>query len=135
MPPVIDDIVIINVPIERVSTWKLLGLNLSSNLKQIEPVKKSVRCVYLVRFLKRACVVQKNLITFYKIYVRSVLEYACPAWFYSTTEYLSEHLESIQRRIMQIIFPDSHYKDALESAAIQQLCVRLGQLCDWFFPT
>jgi hypothetical protein len=90
---VIDNITINNVPIERVSTYKLLGVNLSSNLKWNEHVNMitNLRCS------------DTDLVTFYSTCVRTILEYACPAWFYSTTEYLREQIESIQRRIMRII--------------------------------
>jgi hypothetical protein len=58
VPPVIDNITINNVPIERVSTYKLLGVNLSSNLKWNEHVnlitKKAAKRIYSVRLLKRA---------------------------------------------------------------------------------
>ena len=97
VPPVIDNITINNVPIERVSTYKLFGVNLSSNLKWNEHVNMitNLRCS------------DTDLVTFYSTCVRTILEYACPAWFYSTTEYLREQIESIQRRIMRIIFPET----------------------------
>jgi hypothetical protein len=95
--------------------------------------KKAARRIYSVRLLKRAGVADTDLVTFYSTCVRTVLEYACPAWFYSTTEYLREQIESIQRRIMRIIFPDTSYRDALYLAGIPRLCVRLENLCDMFF--
>ena len=77
--------------------------------------KKAARRIYSVRLLKRAGVADTDLVTLYSTCVRTVLEYARPVWFYSTTEYLREQIESIQRRIMRIIFPDTKLPRCLRS--------------------
>ena len=63
-------IVINDKPIEIVTTIKLLGLNISNNLKwnhHIEEiVKKASTWLYFLRQLKRAKVAEKELLTFYK---------------------------------------------------------------------
>ena len=90
--PVISNITINNTPIERVTSYKLLGLIVSSNLTwndHIESLtKKASKRIYSVCLLKRACVAEQDLVTFYITCIRSILEYACPAWFYSTPKYL-----------------------------------------------
>ena len=51
----------------------------------------------------------------FKVYlcnVRSVLEYAAQVW-QNIPAYLSDAIESIQRRALRIIFPNSSYQQAL----------------------
>ena len=66
--PTITNITIDNSPIERVSSYKLLGLIISSNLKwnaNIEFLtKKASKRIYSVRLLKRAGVAEQDLVTF-----------------------------------------------------------------------
>ena len=45
--------------------------------------------------------------------VRSVLEYAAQVW-QDVPAYLSDAIESIQRRALGIIFPNSSYQQALD---------------------
>ena len=67
-----------------------------------------------------------------KIYtssVRSLLEYALPVW-QSIPGYLSEKIESIQKRALKIIFPSTdRYSDALELARVKTLAYRRDINC------
>ena len=113
-------IVINDKPIEIVTTIKLLGLNISNNLKwhhHIEEiVKKASTRLYFPRQLKRAKVAEKELLTFYKTCIRPITEYACPVFHNGLPTYLSDELERIQKRAMQIIFPNINYQDALKNS-------------------
>ncbi|PFX23767.1 Acyl-CoA dehydrogenase family member 11 [Stylophora pistillata] len=62
--------------------------------------------------------------------VRSVIEYAVPVW-QSIPGYLSDKIESIQKRALKIIFPcaDS-YSEALELARVETLAYRRDKI--WF---
>ena len=135
--PKISNITIDDRPIERVTSYKLLGLIISSNLKwnaHIEHlIKKTSKRIYSVRLLKRASVAEQDLVTFYTTCIRSVLEYACQAWFYSTPNFLLEQLESIQRRTMRVIYPDHSYNEACLQARIPRVKERLEDLCKSFF--
>jgi hypothetical protein len=108
-----------------------LGLNLSSNLKWNEHVnmitKKAARRIYSVRLRKRAGVADTDLVTFYSTCVRTVLEYACPAWFYLRGIHLREQIESIQRRIMRIIFPDTKLPRCLKSCWYPSAMCEIGR--------
>ena len=134
---VINNITINNTPIERVTSYKLLGLIVSSNLRwndDIESLNKNAsKRIYSVRLLKRACVAEQHLVTFYITCIRSILEYACPAWLYSTPKYLLEQLESIKRRTMRVIYPDYSYREACLQADIPKVKERLEDLCKSFF--
>ena len=56
--------------------------------------------------------------------VRSLLEYAVPVW-QSIPGYLSDKIESIQKRVLKIMFPSANsYSDALELAWMKNLIYR-----------
>jgi len=69
---------------------------------------------YALRLLKRAGEMAKDLLKVYLCSVRSVLEYATQVW-QDIPAYLSDTIESIQRRALRIIFPNSSYQQALIS--------------------
>lgn len=135
--PQLPNIVLDDKEIEKVSSHKILGLFISDDLtwnSNIEAViSKASKRIYPVRLLKRAGVEGKELTQFYTTCIRSVMEYACPAWFYSLPHYLVEHLESIQRRIMNIVYPNDAYAVALEKAQLPTMEKRLQYLCEQFF--
>ena len=56
--------------------------------------------------------------------VRSLLEYAVPVW-QSIPGYPSDKIESIQKRVLKIMFPSANsYSDALELAWMKNLTYR-----------
>ena len=55
----------------------------------------------------------------YTCNIRSVLEYAAQVW-QDIPAYLSDAIESIQRRALRIIFPDSSYQQALDRANLRK---------------
>ena len=93
--------------IEKVSCYKLLGVHLSDNLTWNEHVthivKKGSKRLYAIRALKKCGLTDRQLILVYCSIIRSVLEYACPAWA-GRTQYLSDQIESIQKRALKVIF-------------------------------
>jgi hypothetical protein len=96
----------------RVTSVKLLGLTISNNLKwnsHISHVCKKVppRLCFL-RQLKRAKLPASDLVFFYSTCIRPVIEYACQAFHDSLPKYLSDDLESLQKRAFRIIFPEQH---------------------------
>ena len=72
---------------------------------------------------------QGSLLKVHTSFVRSVLEYTVPVW-QSIPGYLSDKIESIQKRALKIIFPcaDS-YSDALELAWVETLAYRRDEIC------
>ena len=87
-------------PIERVTTFKLLGLHLDAGLSWTTHintiVSKASKRLYFLKQLRRAGVPPQQLLHFYTAVIRPVLEYASPVWHYSITRAQSKHLESIQ---------------------------------------
>ena len=54
--------------------------------------------------LKRGGVPCKQLLHFYTAVIRPVLEYAAPAWHHLINRTQAQHLESVQKRAIHIIF-------------------------------
>ena len=102
-----DPIVLNGKPLEIVTSAKLLGLNLTSDLKWnthiSELIRKASHRLYFLRQLKRCRVAPKELTVFYTTCIRPILEYACPVFHRALPEYLSDDLERIQRRSLKIM--------------------------------
>ena len=113
-------IVINGKAIEVVSTVKLLGLNISSDLRWnchvAEISRKVASRLYFRKQLKRANIPTEDLLIFYRTCIHPVMEYACPVFHNVLPEYLSVELEQLQKRAMQIIFLFVPYSDALSQA-------------------
>ena len=117
-----NPIVINEKAIEMVSNVKLLGLNISNDLKwncHVAEISRKVSTrLYFLKQLKRAGVATKELVTFYTTCIRPIMEYACPVYHNSLPNYLSEELESLQKRAMRIVYPFIDYYEALELAKL-----------------
>lgn len=135
--PNFDSIELNGEPLEIVTSAKLLGLNISSNLKWnnhiSELVRKAAPRLYYLRQLKRSRIAPKDLLLFYTTCIRSTLEYACPVFHRALPEYLSDDLERIQRRALRIISPDLSYSKALETHGLQTLRERREMLTTKLF--
>jgi hypothetical protein len=81
--------------------------------------------------LKIAGISDKDLDLIYISLIRSVLEYAAPVWA-NLPQYLSDDIESVQRRALKIIFPDFDNLQALESSKLLQLSNRRDRICESF---
>ena len=93
--------------------------------------KKGFKRLYILRQLKIAGISDKDLVLIYISLIRSVLEYAAPVWA-NLPQYLSDDIESVQRRALKIIFPDFDYCQALESSKLLQLSNRRDRICESF---
>ena len=103
--------------VKRVRMYKLLGVIISDDPKLNAHVEfviaKAAKTLFALRLLKRAGVMPKDILKVYLSNVRSVLEYAAPVW-QDIPAYLSDAIESIQRRALRIIFPNSSYQQVLD---------------------
>ena len=135
--PGIPQITIGDDKFERVSSYKLLGVYVSNNLTWNEHVdavtKKTTKRIYFMRLLKRAGLALKELVHIYFASIRSIIEYATPAWFFPSTRYLIAQLEPIQRRVLRIIFPRFKYADVLKMANIPTIEQRLHTISMSYF--
>ena len=82
--PVSPMLSINNLPLEAVSSYKVLGLTLCDTLKWNDNtndiVSKASKRLHILRVLKRAGVPPADLVTIYSASVRSVLEYSSVVW-------------------------------------------------------
>ena len=106
-PPPPLHLTINGVQLEIVSSLKLLGLILQSDLRWDEQVKRlisnSSRRLYILTKLKRNGVPKSDLISVYQMYILPMLEYGAPVWSSSITQEQSQCLERVQRRALRII--------------------------------
>ena len=97
-----------NQIVERISSYKLLGVIINENLKwnfNVDYITaKASKKLYAVRLLTRADVFRSG--------VRSILEYAEQVW-QDIPDYLSDRMESVQKRALKIIYPNSSSNQAL----------------------
>ena len=95
----------------------LLGVIISDDLKWNAHVEyviaKAAKTLYTLRLLKRAGVMPEDMLNAYTYNIRSVLEYAAQAW-QDIPAYLSDAIESIQKRALRIIFLNLSYQQALD---------------------
>ena len=77
-------IYISGVPVELVSTFKLLGVHWSNDLTWNSHadyiMKKANSRLYSLRKLRKAGLKQSDFATVYCSFIRSILEYASPSW-------------------------------------------------------
>jgi len=94
--------------IERVNSFKLLGVHIESSLcwsTHINSIlKKVTRRMYFLKQLKRAGLSSTHLFEYYIAVIRPVLEYCVPVWHHALTKEQSKQIEAIQKRAIQIIF-------------------------------
>ena len=119
--------------VECVKSYKLLGVYIDNDLKWNSHidyiVKKSSKKLYSLRLLKRSVVEPENILKVYLSTIRPVLEYAIPIW-KSIPDYLSDRVESIQRRALRIIYPEAEsYDQSLRVAKLETLASRRISLC------
>ena len=80
-----------------------------------------IQCCLHLHFY--AGVMPKDILKVYLSNVRSVLEYAVQVW-QDIPAYLSDTIESMQRRALRIIFPNSSYQQVLELTNLSMLANR-----------
>lgn len=123
--------------VERVNTYKVVGVTVSKDLSWNEHIgnvmSKANTKLYFLKILRRSGVDSKDMLNFYKSVIRPSFEYAAPVWATSLPEYLMQNLEHLQKRAMNIIFPNKPYMEALQLAKLKPVGERLLQLSKTFF--
>jgi len=123
--------------VDRVTTFKLLGVHVSSSLKwtdQIDAmVSNAASCLHFLKQLNRAGAPIRDLLHFYTAIVQPVLEYACPVWHSGLTAGQSKAVENIQKRAIRIIYGEGDYKTALIVTGVDSLKNRRKILMVRFF--
>ena len=106
---------------------KLLGVIICNNLSWNEhtvitytarPIRDSLAAV-----LKKSGLRPADLVEVYRSIIRSVLEHAFPVWV-GLPVYLSDLLESVQRKKLRILYPHVPYHEAFQLANLDSLSSR-----------
>ena len=122
---------------QRVTDAKILGITITSNLTWDvhvdEITRKAGKRLFQLLQLKRSGIPAEDLLTVYTTVVRPTLEYACLTWSTSLTFGFQSDMERVQRRAMNIIYPNTPYIEALANAQLTYLKQRRAQLCENFF--
>ena len=125
--PVLQDFVINNVQLNRVSQIKLLGVTIQNDLKWNchigDIVSKASRRLYSLCILKRVNASAEDIVAVFIAYVRPILEYACQVWHTSITQQQSLAIERVQKRACRIVLGSQYttYADALECLHLSTL--------------
>jgi len=97
---------IVSQTVERVTTYKLLGVHIDSTLSwstHIEHIiEKITTRLYFLKQLKRAGLPNSHFLHFYITVIRPVLEYCAPLWHFALTKVQSESLEAVQKHTIHI---------------------------------
>ena len=93
-------------------------------------ITKAAKRLYALRLLKRAVLshARRHAQGIYTYNIRLVLEYAVQVW-QDIPPYLSDAIESIQRRALRIIIPNSSYQQALHHTNLTSLADRRIFIC------
>ena len=106
-----------NLPIERVTSFKLLGVTVSNTLNWDENISKicskAGSRLHFMKLLKRAGMPPNELLIYYKSVIRPVMEYGCEVWQSNITEGQIHRLDTIQRRAERIIFSINNIQSEL----------------------
>ena len=125
-------IVLGNNTVECVTASKLLGIIINNDLKWKEHIdyisKKASKRLYSLRIFKKVGVNREGIRKVYLTTIRPILEYGVQVW-QDIPEFLSNKLESIQKRALYIIYPCHSYLDALNTTNLSSLKERRTQLC------
>ena len=121
----IPNIVINETNIDRVESFKLLGVYFSSDLSWSTHVEyivsKAARRLFVICQLVRAGISKCDIVLVYCSLVRSILEYACPVWHCGLKKSQSLEIEAVQKRCLRILYPDLSYANALSITGLERL--------------
>jgi hypothetical protein len=98
-----------------------------------EVYAKASRKIYAIIMLTKAGVSQKDRLEVYCARIRPLMEYACQVWHPGLTKDQSDTLESIQKRVLKIVYKDASYEEAIILAKLAKLSVRRESLCKKLF--
>ena len=126
-----------SITVERVCSFKLLGVNIMDNLSWDDHVSaicsKAGKRLHLLKLLRRSSVTASDQLQFYKSVIRPVIDYACPVWQSGLTADQRERLESVQRRALRIISGSTDYELQCAVLDVDPVIVRLDSLTRSFF--
>ena len=96
-------------------------------------ITKAGKTLYMLHLLKCAKAHQNTIKLVFTTIIRPVLEYAVQVWHYNTPNYISDEIESLQKRALRIILPNHINAEALNQLDIETLPYRRETLLTKFF--
>ena len=136
-PVVLDQVTVNGKEIELVDSAKLLGVTISNNptwnahIKEV--IKKARKRLYYLVQLKRARLPVEDLVLFYTSCIRSVMDYAVPAFYHALPQYLKNDLIRLEKRAISIINLDVDYLAAGEVLDMKLIEEHHNLLCKNLF--
>ena len=95
-------LVIEGTPVKVVDSVKILGLTIQNDMKWHKHIHniitKAGKTLYMLCLLKRAKAHQNTMKLLFITIIRPVLEYAVQVWHYNILNYISDKIESLQKR-------------------------------------
>ena len=122
-------------PETSVTSLKLLGVTISSNLKWDAHINNILRqansSLSLLKLLNKFSCPQSHLLQVYISFVRPILEYACPVWHPGLSNEATQKIENVQKRALRIIFKEGMipYLHLLNISNLETLERRRNNLC------
>ena len=110
-----------------------MSSDLTWNAHIEEVIKKANERLYFLVQLKRAKVPLKELVLFYTTCVRSVIDYAIPAFYHALPKYLKKELVRLEKRAIAIMNPGTHYDVASEVLNMRLIEDHHDLLCSRLF--
>ena len=114
---------------------KLLGYWLSEDMKTDKHIKylsqKAYKKMWAISKLSKAGISSTDIIHFFNIKIRSILESNCPVYHSMITKEQSDDIERLQKILLRIILKDNYisYHLACKHLNIQTLKQRRSDLC------
>ena len=121
--------------IEVIGETDLLGVKISSDLSWKQNTKSLVTRAYtrliLLQKLFEFQVPQSDLVTVYKLFIRSILEQSCVVWHSSITKEEEADIERVQKVCLKVILKGNYvsYEQSLQSTNLITLVERRENLC------
>lgn len=126
-----------NKPITSINSAKLLGIQISNDLKWDNHVNSLInrasKKLYLIIQLKRSGANVKHLLQTYKSMVRPVIEYGSEIFHPGLTVELNTNIERLQKRALKLITPGLSYEESMERLKMKTLAERRKDQCKKLF--
>ena len=113
--------------LEVVEVYKLVGVQISSNLKWDENTeyitKKAYSRLWMIKRLKNLGLSTASLLEVFKMQIRSLLEFGAVVWHSMLTDQNSREIERVQKSALAVILGPSYvcYENALAQTALERL--------------
>lgn len=110
-----------NFEIERVHSFKYLGLHLQSDLKwntHIDKLSKKISPMAGILYKLNKCTPSHLLRSIYFAHIHSKLVYLCPVWGSASPQYILNDLQILQNKAIRNIFHHDYYIEKLHTNEI-----------------